>query len=337
MLEVNGALQYRGKAVVVETKKADTHIIKIVPIELSGDFEGEWDPDEETRHHKHVDRFGNVEIFSCDYGQCMYAKWYKSGNRATSPDVTLGETVHLWEFEDTRVYFWTEDPRTDHYRCLEHIEFYLSNVRSEEMDEEHSSYRHLENGYRIQLSTRDKRIAIDTNTFDGEDYAHTMEILTGESIMRYTDNAGMTIEADSQLDKITLINHAGTTVVLDKTKIIAYAGKSISMKTTDTVIDSGSSVKVITNKVTLDTPLIETTAKTINAVDATLNVKLVNTTGLGALAAGAGVSSSAGSVAVSADLDAQNLKAKNVDVDKLEATTVKATNVHASHEHLKPM
>lgn len=260
MLDIEGSLKYRGKAVVVQDKADDEHTIAIVPIELSGEFDGEYDGEEATRHSKYVDRLGNVLFRSCDFGTHVYARWYKSSNRRTSPNVTAGETVHLYEFEDTRVWFWKEDPRTDHYRCLEEIEFLLSNVSDRMNDPEHLTGRTARNAYSLLWSTKQKLLQYKTNKFDGEAFEHVLQVDSASSVMRYKDDAGMLIEADSASDKITLRNHAGTSVELDGNSLYIYAPSDVNVECKNAKVEAKQLLELIAKELKLDCMKISSTA-----------------------------------------------------------------------------
>lgn len=269
MLDIEGSLKYRGKAVVAETKATDSWVIKMIPIEMSGDINGEFDGGTGTRYHRYVNSKGVPEDNSCEYTQVVPAKWYKTGNRTTAPDVTLGETVHLYEFEDTRVYFWKEDPRSDHYRCLEHIEFLLSNVSDITDDAEHLSGKTDKNAYQITLSTLKKRLGIKTNKFDGEPFEHILELLTKEATFRYKDDAGLLIEANSIEDFIVIKTQSGAYVRIDKFDITVYAG-NVTVNA-DNVVVNASTVEVNADQIT-------STATLIDAPDAAANFKTVHAT-----------------------------------------------------------
>jgi hypothetical protein len=208
-LEIEGALKYRGKGVVTKNKVFGEDVIQVFFIEAGHEIDGHWEDDEQVLHIKCVDRLGNPIIKQVSFAQSHPATWYKSANRRTSPDVTKGETVHLWEFENTRVYFWTEDPRTDHYRRLEDILFLFSNISDIKED---NAPQDESNAYSIRISTKEKKIYLRTNDYDGEPFTHELQLDTGKGVLTYKDNTGIEIEASSPEDKVRFINASGSEV-----------------------------------------------------------------------------------------------------------------------------
>lgn len=206
-LEIQGALKYRGKGVVTKDKVFGEDVIQVFFIEAGHEIDGQWEDDEQVLHIKCVDRLGNPIVKQVSFAQSHPATWYKSANRRTSPDVTKGETVHLWEFENTRVYFWTEDPRTDHYRRLEDILFLFSNISDIKED---NAPQDESNAYSIRISTKEKKLYVRTNNYDGEPYTHEIQLDTGTGVLTYKDNTGIELEANSPENRVRFINASGS-------------------------------------------------------------------------------------------------------------------------------
>lgn len=268
-LDIEGALKYRGKAVVVQDKKADSHAILVAPIELNGEIDGEWSDEMFTYHSKFLDRNGNTKVVSGGFTKCLPATWYKASNRVTSPDVVLGETVHLYEFGDTRVYFWKEDPRTDFYRRLEHIQWLFSNISDHELDNQPHD---IATAYGVTISTRDKYISVKTNKNDGEPYAHEFLIDTKTGKVHYVDDTGIVISAESGVDKILVKNANASFVELNKkditvsapTNVNVLAGKDVNVNAGGDINASCTKALVTCKEVELDCKKISSSATLVD-------------------------------------------------------------------------
>lgn len=250
-LDIEGALKYRGKGVVIRDKEAESHRIYVVPIELNGEYDGEWDDEVSTYYARYVNRHGEPVEVKGDFTQCWPATWYKGSNRRTSPDVVKGETVHLYEFGDTRVYFWREDPRTDYLRRLEHVEWLFSNVSD---PTEENATQTLTDAYGITVSTRDKYVRIKTNRYDGEPYEHEILLDTATGVLHYKDDTGIVISAKSGVDEVLVKNANDSRLLLDKkdstllgttnVNIIAEGGECNISSNANTNITAGGACNV---------------------------------------------------------------------------------------------
>lgn len=269
-LDIEGALKYRGKAVVVRDKSSDSHKVYVAPIELGGEVDGEWSDELATYYTRFVDRHGNVEEHNGQFTQCWPATWYKANNRKTSPDVVKGETVHLYEFGDTRVYFWKEDPRTDYLRRLEHIEWLFSNISDPTED---NAPQTLLNAYGWTISTRDKVIYLKTNKYDGEPFEHEIQLDTSNGILHYKDDTGIVISAKSGVDEILVKNANDSHLLLDEkdatllgttnVNIIAESGECNITSSGDTNVKAAN-VNVECKTVSLDCKVIKSTAELVD-------------------------------------------------------------------------
>lgn len=217
------ALRFISMAMVTMNKVRESKVAYVAPYELIPATDGELTNRKNEIQSEGVDHLGSRYAVSLTMGEDIEAMWMGSEGSDTAPDVQRGESVELWQYADTEIYFWRETGRHNHLRRLETKRKFFSNISdlSEDVTELNAT-----NSYGYEISTHDKHITLTTNKYDGEPFAYTFQINTGDGNWTFTDDARNIIQVDSANRIITFHNNDGTQLRLDKKNIIGYAPDS---------------------------------------------------------------------------------------------------------------
>ena len=184
---------------VVEDILEDDLLLKIVPIELISDIDGELgDVDKETNKNINIEKENKITIKTKD--TVIIAKWVplSETNRMTPPTVCKGETVRIFRYAETDKYFWATLYNEIDLKKREKVVYAFSNKGSIE-DKSLSK-----NMYYVTLDTINKVVRIHTDDTDGELTTYDIEINTKDGLFTLIDGKSNMIELDSDRDKLTV-------------------------------------------------------------------------------------------------------------------------------------
>jgi len=178
--------------------------------------------DPQTVEIKGVDPEGNAYTDSFQHDITVEARWlpYAESNRATPPDMRIGEEVTVYQLaDDTETYYWVDNGRFKYLRRLETVICAFSATRDESVTELTS-----ENSYYFEISTHQKRVTFETSKADGEPFKYSiqLDIMAGKVII--SDDINNYILLNSKQKLITLHNTYNTAITL-KGKDITLGAK----------------------------------------------------------------------------------------------------------------
>ena len=228
--------------IVAEDRKLNDDVVKVYPIELLPIFDGELVPTETQLESTGEDL--NGDLYSVNINVCNYieAQWLsEDGNRLSPPDVVRGEQVILWHYADSHEYYWTSMGRDTNLRKLETVVYTFSDIPDNGGDEP----KGRDNQYIAEVSTHGKHITLKTCKRDGEEFAYTLQINTGEGCYLIEDDVGNIIYLDSKNTEIRLENLDRTSVSLNQKDISIYAPHDIDIKAdNDIIVAAGNDIRI---------------------------------------------------------------------------------------------
>lgn len=193
----------------------DSKMLEILPVEDLSYVDGEINDTRDEVEETGVDAKGNTYSDKIETSNSMVAEWLPWGsNRYSPPNIRRGERVLIWQYGDADKYYWTCLGMDEHLRRRETMVLTLSNTTDESTKELNST-----NSYSIIASTHTKEVTIQTNKNDGEKFAYIIKLDTKAGMFIVTDDADNQITLESEEKRITLVNGAGSSVVLDKKNI----------------------------------------------------------------------------------------------------------------------
>lgn len=224
--------------IVAQDRALNSGVIKIYPIEIIPNFDGELSPTTVNVDGSGSDLNNNEYAVNVNISNYIEANWLSlSTNRTTAPDVVKGEQVIVWNYADTDQYYWTSMGRDDSLRKLETVVYHYSNVRDNLGDTPKSQA----NQYTIEVSTHGKHLTVKTAKNDNEPFLYTLQINTFDGCVFIKDDVGNIILLDSKNTNITHRNKDDSLLSLHKKDITISCKNNISMKcTNDCTIDCGN-------------------------------------------------------------------------------------------------
>lgn len=218
------AFKFVSKGLVAENKIRESLIVECTPYEQLPNQDGQITTKKTMITSQGVDNEGNRVMSSAESGTTIEATWLGDTHLDTAPDVQRGETVNLYRYGDSDVYYWESCGRTDNLRRLETVRYFWSNISDISKDVEKLN---ASNAYGFEVSTHDKHITLSTNKNDGEPFAYVAQINTGDGNVSITDDARNVFQIDSKNRIITLHNSDGTWITIDKKNIRFFAPDNI--------------------------------------------------------------------------------------------------------------
>ena len=201
--ERESQLKFFSLGIVAITKEKTSDYIKATPIEVLTLSNKQLSEEKNSYQVEMPDAKGVSRSSNTESESTLIAKWIPDcvSNRMTSPDVVAGETVKIYRFADTDEYYWTTLFREPSLRRLETVNHSYSNMRSglQPFDKETS--------YWFEVSTDGKYIKVHTSKNDGEPYAYDITLDTGKGNLLIDDNAGNSLELNSEQNKLSVITN----------------------------------------------------------------------------------------------------------------------------------
>lgn len=320
------------------SNRSGSHFIEVCPIEPLAFLGGEVNASVNRINETGEDGDGKKYTVTLEFGNTLSAKWLPEDNtnRITPPDVRVGERVMIYRFADSDQYFWRTLGMDNYLRRLETV-IYAFSATEEETEELNS-----DNCYFFEVSTHSKHITLSTSKVNGEPFAYTIQIDTGEGIITITDDAGNFFTMNSQERQLRLENGDGSFLFIDKRnghlnipdtyKVTCKdykmeASNSISEKTKTKTTDASIS---ITEKTT-DHSLSASSKSTVKTSTFTVSASAAKITA--AISLVGGITSTGGNMSMAGNLVTKgNITAINGDFKGNLFSMGK--NVGGTHKHL---
>ena len=239
-------LEIYGYGVVAANKPLDSDEIEVVDIESNSTVDGELTDNGEIHEATGVGADGQAYKESAGTSNTIKASWLwmGQGNRISAPDVRRGAEVVLYRFADRDAYFWTTRKNDLALRKLETVIYAFSATEVE------GAPVNAENYYFLEISSHRKAITLSTSKANGEPYAYTVQINTGEGRVVIQDDIGNSFTLDSVARLIELINADGARLALDRKditfdapdNIFGKAGKTIKWEAQEIINDAQTSI-----------------------------------------------------------------------------------------------
>lgn len=246
--------------IAAENKPLTTKTLLVIPIEVLPAMEGELGEESEELKHKGVNSFDEPYEVTVKTRNAIPCKWLQWGsNRDTAPDVRRGERILIFRVGDSdEEFYWVSMGLDDYLRRLETVR-YLFNADPDGLSDSEPS---PENSYCLEYSTHEKKITLTTTKLNGEPFAYTVQLNTGEGYFTVTDDAKTFIEMDSAEQRITLHNTTGTFLECNKEDIIGYAVRdanftavrNITFKCENFTVEANNTYSVKSQKASIKAP-----------------------------------------------------------------------------------
>jgi len=199
MADKDSGFKLMSLGIVLKDRVRGNDTIEVSPIEHFNLDSGAISADSRKLSVSLPDQHGVSKSTSLVGGSVVKAKWTPDGDNhlETPPDVVAGESVKIYTFGDTNLYYWTTIFREPGLRRLERVRYVFSNQPffGKAYDENSS--------YWMEYSTFDKRVKLHTSDNDGEACTYDFEFDTKAGVFSLKDNVGNSIELDSTAGKIT--------------------------------------------------------------------------------------------------------------------------------------
>ena len=221
--------------IVAQDKLPTTDEIEVTPIEALGYLDGQIDTTQTPLTHAGVDAKGNQYTVSVTASNTLRAKWHNlaGGNRATSPDVCVGERVQIWKYADHDEYFWTDTNDAQHLRSLETVRHvYSANT------DPNTTQLDATNSYYHEVSTHNGTMTMGTSKANGEPFGYTAQINAKAGSAQLTDDKGNTMFMDSNKQMVGVQNSAGSFIKVVGTNCEINVPKAITV-TFDSITFNG--------------------------------------------------------------------------------------------------
>ena len=212
--------------VIGRSKKGSKGLIKVYPVEILPEMDGELLEVEETITGEGVNGTGETYSASAKVGNYITAQWLSlSTNRVTPPDVLKGEQVLLWVYADEDKYYWTSMGRDDNLRRLENVVYAYSDISDPESNEPLT----IDNCYTVMVSTRDKHVSVKTVKEDGEPFEYLLQLNTKNGKLIVKDDVGNHITMCSDKETIECGNKSKSIVTLAASNVTICSPNDISL------------------------------------------------------------------------------------------------------------
>lgn len=233
---------------VVENKPFGTDRVKVTPIELLYDQSSGLVADQKKQHKGTLPSAKDAE-FETEHESTniITATWRPVGNsnRMTPPDLRVNEEVHIYQYGDSREYYWEEVGRLPGLRDKEDVLYAWSNKPagspSENADEDTSVC--------IRVNTKDGFVYLKTPNNDNEVAGYEFKIDMKNGIVSMVD----TLE-----NSITLNSGEGTLTANINEKI-TFNTKVIEFNCETYTLNAQTSTTNASDSVTHNTPIVTDT------------------------------------------------------------------------------
>lgn len=206
-------LHFFSLGIVTKDKPRNTDFVMVSPIEKLSMETGDLSAVEKNYTTSAPDATGVARSDNIKGQADFKAQWLPDGdnNRISAPDVVNGETVRIYRYADTDIYFWTTIYREPGIRRLETALYAWGNLSSGRTAwDKSSSYWH-------EVSTHEGYMWWKTTNSNGEPYEYDIKIDTKAGTVSINDDIGNSIVMDSGAGTIT---HTANTSVNINTPIV---------------------------------------------------------------------------------------------------------------------
>jgi hypothetical protein len=192
--ERRSKLEIYSVGIVTEDKARDSDILKVSPTEDLPYLAGSLNDYKETYEARLPSVAGVQQKDSVEAEATVEARWLglACGNRNSSPDIRKNETVLLYRYADTEVYFWEKIGREPELRRQEAVTYVFGN------EKKYGVPLTRDNSYWVEVNTYDKIVTLHTATNDGEPVGYDCTFDTQKGTFELKDNAGNTLLLNSQ-------------------------------------------------------------------------------------------------------------------------------------------
>lgn len=238
---ITSELRFYSFGIVAEDKKRNTDRVYIIPIEVNfiNPTKIKLQEEEASVTHNTLRGVDNVKTTVSNALPCRWLKF--NSNRVVCPDVMAEDQVLIYRLGDTDIYYW-QDLNTANVKRLETVTWAIN------ADPNGKTKDDLSNAYWISWSSHDKHITIQTSKANGEPYAYTVQINTGDGNLTITDDVDNAYYIDSANTVVGMQNANGTYFKLDNNIMYGYAPDAMHFHAVNTV-----SFKTKDFKLTCDT------------------------------------------------------------------------------------
>lgn len=190
-----------GMGIATKDKEEDSVFLEVHPVENMPSMEGDYnEPDKLI--YQGADASESYTTFKIERSKTIRCRWLNlhNSNRATAPDVVIGEKVLLWQMAGEDIYYWTS--LGIELRKREKAIYLWSNKESSKPNEDNG-----EEAYYAMVDTRNKEVILHTADNDGEFTTYDATIDTDGGVVTFEDGKGNFLQIDSTKDKYTLHMH----------------------------------------------------------------------------------------------------------------------------------
>ena len=234
-------LKYYSRGIVTAEKARGENEIMVIPIEFRYISATRVEHIQETDRQVHKVGRGE-DVVEVKTSNSIPARWLKfNSNRITPPDVMPDDEVLIWRMGDTDIYYW-QDMNIANVKRTEEVTVAFAADPNGKMKDD------LSNAYWMSVSTKDKHITLQTSMANGEPFAYTLQINTGDGNAQLTDHVGNVYYIDSANTIVGMENVNGTYFRLDKNVMYGYAPDEMNFHAENTI-----SLKTKTFKIACDT------------------------------------------------------------------------------------
>ena len=206
-------LKIYSVGIVVNDKPDGTDIIDVYPVEKLPMINGPIGDYTKT-YKANVPNASNTPKQNEVKGTAtVQARWLGlgCGNRISAPDVVKNESVLLFKYADSEVYYWEKHTREPEIRRLENVLTLYGGIKKYGIPLDKT------NSYWVHISPKEGFIQIHTSKANGEPYAYDIRLDTHTGLFTFTDNSAVSITIDSKDESITFnaktVNFTGNIVI----------------------------------------------------------------------------------------------------------------------------
>lgn len=189
-----------------EDREKNSRLLKVFLSEINSTADGEMGFSGANTEASGKDVNGKQVDTSMRSENSIDCEWLQMGaNRATPPDIVKGETVLIYRYGDDNKYYWKETGINQKFRKLETVT-YTFGANPDGAGEDPNNY------YIVEVSADRKLITIQTTKANGEPYAITTQINTGDGNFHMKDDIGNQFEIDFADNHFRMENADGSYV-----------------------------------------------------------------------------------------------------------------------------
>lgn len=222
-------LVFHSLGIVAKDKPRNTDIIDVFLVEQFPHTNGPVNESKNKLSTNTANLKGVKTMAKVEGKATSKAGWlpYGHSNRMSSPDVIENETVAVFKYGDTGLFYWTTIFREPKIRRLETVMYAFGNLREKLVPFDKKS------SYWFQVSTHDKHIHLHTSDSDGEPYIYDIYLDTAYGSLEIKDDVGNYIKLDSPRNNVHVETNESIT---GKTKHIYFECDDMVVKASQRVV-----------------------------------------------------------------------------------------------------